>query len=129
MDRHVERKLITEAKKALTAAYGRYSGISVAAAVLSSDGEIFTGVNVENASYGLTVCAERNAIFNAVGREKRSFPAMALVSDSDQINSPCGACRQVMVEFSPEMEIVVDTPSGHFYYTAGELLPASFTLE
>ncbi len=129
MDKPMEKRLLDRARDALDHAYGPYSGIRVAAAVLAEDGSIYTGVNVENASYGLTVCAERNAIFNAVGNARQTFTALALVSDSDRINSPCGACRQVMMEFSPEMIVLVDTPAGSFRSTARDLLPAAFSLE
>ena len=129
MDTAMEKRLLDKARDVLEHAYGPYSGIRVAAAVLAEDGSIYTGVNVENASFGLTVCAERNAIFHAVGNARQSFAALALVSDSALINSPCGACRQVMMEFSPEMIVLVDTPAGSFRSTARDLLPAAFSLE
>jgi len=127
MTRETEQLLLSRARDVLENAWGVYSGIRVAAALLASDGTIHTGVNVENSSYGLTVCAERNAIFRAVGEARRDFSAMAIVSDSQYINSPCGACRQVMAEFSPDMEVLVQSPAGTFRSTVRELLPGAFT--
>lgn len=103
-------KLSQETIQALAAAaagarknsYSPYSRFKVGAAVLSEDGQIYTGTNIENASYGLTVCAERNALFKAVGEGKRKFIALAVCTDpvpGDDFGTPCGACRQVMTEF------------------------------
>ncbi|QRN86467.1 cytidine deaminase [Clostridia bacterium] len=129
MTREIEKMLLLKAKDTLKYAYAKYSKVRVAAALLAEDGSVYTGVNVENASFGLTVCAERNAIFNAVGEGRQNFKAMAIVSDSEYINSPCGSCRQVMTEFSPEMEIVLDSPAGLFRYTAAQLLPGAFSMK
>lgn len=128
MDDALRQRLLQRAQDTLTHSYADYSGVHVAAALMCPDGSIFTGVNVENASFGLTVCAERNAVFNAVGHGHREFTAMAIVSDAAVIQSPCGACRQVMHEFSPEMEVVVQSPAGTFDYTVRELLPAAFVM-
>lgn len=89
----------------LAHAYAPYSRFEVAAAVLTSDGRIHTGVNVENASYGLTVCAERNAIAAAIGHGARSLAAMVVVCSAPGPATPCGACRQVLCEFPPAFEI------------------------
>lgn len=129
MDKQTEEMLLARARETLKYAYAKYSKVHVAAAVLAVDGSIYTGVNVENASYGLTVCAERNAIFSAVGQGRQSFSAMAIVSDSEYINSPCGACRQVMTEFSPELDVVLDSPVGLYHYTAAQLLPGAFSMK
>ena len=96
--------------------YSPYSKFKVGAAVLTRDGEIFTGTNIENASYGLTVCAERNAIFAAVSADKRRFRALALITQKLPglaFNSPCGACRQVMSEFmAPDTPVLVAVLDG-----------------
>jgi len=129
MTRETEQMLVERAREVLENAWGVYSGIRVAAALLAEDGTVHTGVNVENSSYGLTVCAERNAVFRAVGEARREFSAMAIVSDSEYITSPCGACRQVMAEFSPDMEVLVQSPAGTFRSRVRELLPGAFSLK
>ena len=97
-----EKTLLDAAQAVREHSYSPYSKFKVGAAVLTRDGEIFTGTNIENASYGLTVCAERNSIFAAVSAGKRRFRALALITQKLPglaFNSPCGACRQVMSEF------------------------------
>jgi cytidine deaminase len=89
----------------LAHAYAPYSRFCVAAALLSEDGRVFTGVNVENASFGLTVCAERNALATAVGHGVRHVLGMVVVCSGDTPASPCGACRQVLCEFPPAFEL------------------------
>jgi cytidine deaminase len=92
-------ELLKLAEKTTLAAYAPYSEFKVGAALLCADGEVFTGCNVENASYGLTNCAERTAIFSAIAAGRRDFVAMAVVASGEQPPYPCGACRQVMSEF------------------------------
>ena len=99
-----ERQLLDAAQDVRNRSYSPYSKFQVGAAVLTDDGNVFQGTNIENASYGLTVCAERNAMFAAVGAGKRKLRALALVTQKlpgTAFNSPCGACRQVMSEFLP----------------------------
>ena len=99
-----ETALLDAAQAARENSYSPYSKFKVGAAVLTADGRIFTGTNIENASYGLTVCAERNAMFAAVGAGQRRMRALALITQKlpgMAFNSPCGACRQVMSEFMP----------------------------
>ena len=99
-----ERQLLDAAQDVRNRSYSPYSKFQVGAAVLTDDGSVFQGTNIENASYGLTVCAERNAMFAAVGAGKRKLRALALVTQKlpgTAFNSPCGACRQVMSEFLP----------------------------
>ncbi|MDI6850874.1 MAG: cytidine deaminase [bacterium] len=123
-------ELVKRAEEALGNSYAPYSGYSVAAALLCKDGSVYTGVNVENASYGLTICAERVAIFKAVSEGKRDFVAIAIVSnDPERPPYPCGACRQVMVEFSKEMLVVVKTKDGLVSIGVDKLLPYSFNFE
>lgn len=117
------------AEKVLPCAYAPYSGIRVAAALLDAKGGVHTGCNVENSSYSLTICAERSCLFGAVARGCRCFKGMVVVSDSEMVNSPCGACRQVLWEFAPHLEVVVFNPSGAYYYQLETLLPAAFALE
>jgi cytidine deaminase len=104
-DRTIE-DLITSAKAASKNAYCPYSRFAVGAAVLCSDGGLFVGCNVENSSYGLTVCAERNAIFQMAANGKRHILAVAIFTPTDTPTAPCGACRQVINEFGPRARIV-----------------------
>ena len=126
-------ELIAEALTASHNAHCPYSNFHVGAALLSSDGRIFLGCNVENVSYGLTICAERSAIFSAIAAGARTFTAMAIVADGDTMPYPCGACRQVLSEFcAPDFPIHIasaNTPNAPETCTLGELLPKSFTFK
>jgi cytidine deaminase len=123
-------QLVRAASAARAFSYAPYSKFRVGAAVLSRDGGIFTGCNVENASYGLTVCAERSAIFKAVSEGASGFDAVAICTDTDSPVTPCGACRQVLAEFNLSMTVVCCTPSGQrALYSLFELLPHSFRLK
>ena len=121
--------MIELAKEVSKKAYAPYSGFHVGAALLTKSGEIYSGCNVENASYSLTVCAERNAIFQAVAKGKREFEKIAIYVDSDEIFSPCGACRQVMVEFSPDMKVIIANSKKVIETSMTELLPLKFELK
>ena len=118
--------LLKLAANAARASYAPYSNFHVGAALLSEDGEVFTGCNVENASYGLTNCAERSAVFNAVSQGKRQFPAIAIASPGGC--PPCGACRQVLNEFQPDMIIYLGDQNGKLIHetTVSNLLPDAF---
>jgi len=107
-------------------AYAPYSHFAVGAALDTGDGHVFLGCNVENASYGLTMCAERVAIGAAVTAGYRTFSAIAVAGPEGVLTSPCGACRQVLAEFNPEMTVVYTTPHGPATMTVAELLPHSF---
>lgn len=121
------RHLVEAAKKARARAYSPYSGVRIGAAVLDSDGKIYTGCNVENASYGLSCCAERTAIFKSVSEGSRELVALAVVGESEKFTSPCGACRQVMAEFNPRMKVLRRGADGFSKdTTAGSLLPDYF---
>ena len=98
--------LIQAAKQARENAHAPYSGFFVGAALLCADGSIFTGCNVENLSFGLTMCAERVAVGAAVAAGKKDFRCIAIVADSDEVISPCGACRQVLAEFHPTLRVI-----------------------
>ena len=110
------RELIRRALEQQPAAYAPYSGYQVAAAVLMDSGRIYTGVNVENASYPAGICAERNAIFHAAACGERKIIAIAVVGgkqgDNRKIATPCGICRQFMYEFAPEIRIITGPPRG-----------------
>lgn len=117
--------LIGLAMEARRGAYAPYSHFAVGAALLGKSGHVYTGANVENASYGLSMCAERTAVFHAVAAGEREFDAIAVVSSSGA--TPCGACRQVLAEFSLDMRVVVgDTKGNVRIWRLSELLPASF---
>jgi cytidine deaminase len=123
--------LIAAAKRAMKNAYAPYSKFHVGAAVLTSTGEIFTGCNVENASYGMTNCAERTAIFSAIasGGPKLDIRAVAVVNDRGMPCSPCGACRQVIYEFGPEAIIYFPAAKGWKQAHITKLLPEGFRLK
>ena len=119
--------LIDAAIEARLAAYAPYSNFQVGAALLCEGGEIFTGCNVENLSYGLTICAERNAIFAAVATGQQKFQAIAIAADTEKPISPCGACRQVMCEFGDFPVILTNLQNEVVESTVGELLPRGQT--
>ena len=120
-------QLVAAAKAARARAYSPYSGVKIGAAVLTSDGSVYAGCNVENASYGLSCCAERTAIFKAVSEGARRIAAIAVVGKSDEFTTPCGACRQVMVEFNPGMKVLRRGTDGFSEDTTAEsLLPGHF---
>jgi cytidine deaminase len=123
--------LIAAAKLAMKNAYAPYSKFRVGAAVLTSTREIFTGCNVENASYGMTNCAERTAIFSAIASRgpKLTIRAVAVVNDHGVASSPCGACRQVIYEFGPEAIIFFPAATGWKQAHIAELLPEGFRLK
>ena len=117
------------AEAARERAYAPYSTFRVGAAIETDDGTIFAGCNVENASYGLTICAERSAVVAAVSMGQRHFRRMVLVSDAKHPVSPCGACRQVLAEFAPDLPIESCAGNEVTTWTMRELLPAGFTGE
>ena len=120
-------KLIKVAEKARKRAYTPYSKFKVGAAILSSDGKIFTGCNIENASFGLTVCAERVAILKAISEGSSKFEAIAIVGDTNRPCSPCGACRQVISEFGKDIKIIMSNLKGDIKIKKiDELLPEAF---
>src|SRR5689334_19967594 len=99
--------LLRVAHAAAVLAYSPYSNVRVGAALLADDGEVYAGCNVENASYGLTICAERSAVLRAVASGRRRFKAIAIATDRPQALMPCGACRQVLAEFAPDLLVIV----------------------
>ena len=123
------RKLIAAAQAARRKAYAPYSKFHVGAALLSKSGKVYTGCNVENASYGLTICAERVAITKAVSEGHRQFQAIAVIAPSTSL-SPCGACRQVLAEFGELVVVCADSRNTAKFrlYLLSELLPHAFKL-
>jgi cytidine deaminase len=124
------QRLLRLARSAMKHAYAPYSNFHVGAAILLRDGRFFSGCNVENASYGLTICAERNAIFSAVAQssKKPEIVAAAVVNHRGIPCSPCGACRQVMAEFGPRAVVWYPGPAGFVQRTMQELLVDGFSL-
>ncbi len=123
------RQLIQSALHVRQMAYAPYSQFQVGAALLGCSGKLFTGVNVENASYGLTVCAERTAVFNALSWGERDFAAIAIATPGGA--TPCGACRQVLAEFAEELEVLIvdaDHVDTVIETSLKELLPQQFRL-
>ena len=111
-------------------AYVPYSNYRVGAALLTASGEIVAGCNVENATFGATCCAERNAVFAAVAQGHRTFRAVAVATNGDEPGSPCGICRQVLAEFGADMDVLCFTPEGvEARYRLSELLPHAFRLK
>jgi cytidine deaminase len=120
------QKLITQAIEVRKRAYAPYSHYKVGAALLGKSGEVYLGCNVENASYGHTVCAEHAAVLKAVSEGEREFEAIAVVTRNG--GSPCGACRQVLAEFAPDLIVYIADKNGqHRTTTLSKLLPDSFT--
>ncbi len=125
-----ERELLDLARKAAASAHAPYSGIRVGAALQTEDGRVFTGCNVENASYGLTVCAERVAVFAAVAGGARGFHRMAVYSSTQRALSPCGACLQVVSEFCRDLDfILAGEGEGPLRRRLSSLLPHPTRLE
>jgi cytidine deaminase len=122
-------KLIAAARNVRENAYAKFSGFEVGAALLTEDGTIITGCNVENSSFGLTMCAERTAAFKAVSEGHRKFVAIAIASKAEPPARPCGACRQVLFEFNPDLEIACANSNGTVdKFVLKDLLPEGFRL-
>jgi cytidine deaminase len=123
-------ELIDAAIQSLENAYAPYSKYKVGAALLCADETVFTGCNVENASFGLTNCAERTALFAAIANGQTEFAAIAIAASSEPVPFPCGACRQVLAEFcGPDFPVYIKRSEGCETTTLGELLPHSFDLK
>jgi cytidine deaminase len=125
------QNLIQESIQAREKAHVPYSKFKVGAALLTKDGKVYKGCNIENASFGLTNCAERTALFKAISEGDKEFSAIAVVADTSGPVSPCGACRQVMVELcKPDMKVYLTNLKGDVQETTvGELLPGAFSSE
>ena len=128
LDETVVADLVSAARDVRLNAYTPYSRFPVGAALRTADGTVYTGANVENASYGLTICAERNAVFHAVAEGAKEFEAIAVVTENGV--TPCGACRQVLAEFSLQMQVIVADMAGNWRaYSVVDLLPDAFVPE
>ena len=120
--------LIALAIEARKKAHAPYSHFAVGVALLAKSGQVYTGCNVENASYGLSICAERVAVFKAVSEGEREFEAIAVVTENGV--TPCGACRQVLMEFGGDIQVIVADTAGHRrVFALTDLLPEGFTPE
>src|SRR5580658_3115408 len=126
----IRQRLFRQARAAMKHAYAPYSHFHVGAAILLKDGRIFSGCNVENASYGLTICAERNAVFAAVAASARKpeITAVAVINHRGVPCSPCGACRQVLAEFGPRAKVWYFGANGMVERSMQELLVDGFSL-
>lgn len=129
MTKSTQTRLLHAARDAAKNAYAPFSKLKVGAAVLAADGRIFSGCNIENSSYGLTICAERVAIFKAVSAGQCDIRAMLVYADTAKLTPPCGACLQVISEFSENPEIVLSNGRSTKTYRLKELLPLGFRLE
>jgi cytidine deaminase len=120
-------ELVEKAYEAMQFSYSPYSNFKVGAALLTTSGKVYTGCNVEIASFGATNCAERTAIFKAISEGDHDYSAIAIVSSSRDFTYPCGICRQVIVEFAKDIDIIVAKDYDYEVYKIDELLPKSFT--
>ncbi|MBA4311339.1 MAG: cytidine deaminase [Chlorobiaceae bacterium] len=121
------KNLVKKATEAQKYSHAPYSSLRVGAALLTSSGKIYTGCNIENSSFSLTICAERTAIFNAISNGERKFKAIAINSDKIDFIPPCGACRQVLMDLAGDVDVVLSDKKGKISITKlSILLPASF---
>lgn len=123
------KDLVLHARQAMEHAYAPYSGFRVGAALVTKKGTVYTGCNIENASYGATICAERTAISKAVSQGEREIESIAIVCSEGRKAYPCGICLQVMSEFFPEGLVYLEDETGITTYRVNELLPGAFRLE
>jgi cytidine deaminase len=123
----VSGELVARARDVLRHAYAPYSEFRVGAALAAADGRVFVGTNVESASYGVTICAERMALGAAVAAGARRFTLLAVATEVDPPAAPCGACRQLLAEFGTDLEVIAAGPATERRWTLAQLLPDAFT--
>jgi len=122
-----DRKLIGLASEVMANSYSPYSRYKVGAAIECSDGTVFTGCNIENSAFGVTMCAEASAIACAVSAGQRKFKRIAIIADGSSYCLPCGTCRQLLYEFAPDLEVLSARSDGRYVsYSMGALLPMAF---
>jgi cytidine deaminase len=121
-------ELVAAAEQAMASAYAPYSGFRVGAALECEDGTVFVGANVENSSFGLTICAERSAVVTAVTHGKQRFSRIAIRTEAEEPVAPCGACRQFLSEFAPNLQVLSVYSGGQTEWTLRALLPVPFHL-
>ncbi|HEY2897357.1 MAG TPA: cytidine deaminase [Gemmatimonadaceae bacterium] len=127
-DAALKDALRAAALSVMTRAYAPYSHLRVGAALATAGGRTFTGCNVENASFGATICAERAAVLSAIAHGERNFTALVIATEGSAPFTPCGVCRQVLAEFAPSLEITSCTTAGaESHWSLDQLLPAPFT--
>lgn len=125
-----DKVLVEKAREGMKNSYSPYSNFKVGAAIVTSTGEVFTGCNIENSSFGVSNCAERTALFKAVSEGHKRFSKIAIISDSKDHTAPCGVCRQALSEFSLNIEVILANTNGDYIKkTLKELLPLAFTKE
>ena len=122
-------EVLARAREVQARAYAPYSNFRVGAVLETEDGELFVGCNVENASFSLTICAERSALAAAVSAGHKAFRRLILVTDGQEAVPPCGACREALAEFRPDLAVVAFAGESRREWTLGELLPSPFRLE
>lgn len=130
MTHSIDDELVEQARQARLQAYAPYSNFKVGAALRTRDGQVFLGCNVENASFSLTICAERTAAVSAIAAGQTDWDEIVVVADTERPTTPCGACRQFLAEFNPALRVVI--ANGHkvfFTTTVAELLPHAFDQE
>jgi len=125
-----DNQLVAHALDMMKFAHAPYSGFTVGAALLCDDGTVYGGCNVEGSSYGTTVCAERTALVKAVSEGKKRFLALAVCSSADSVCTPCGICRQMLYDFSPDLRVLcADNKGNYIEHSLRELLPYAFSEE
>ncbi len=129
LDTQAADSLIAAAHRARQRAYAPYSGFTVGAAVLCADGSVLPGCNIENGALGATVCAERVAMFSAIAAGHQEIVAIAVVGAPERLLTPCGVCRQVMLELAPDADVIMEGGGERLVMSVAELLPAPFELQ
>ena len=119
--------LISIAVKAQQNAKAKYSNFRVGAALLTLDGKVYEGCNIESSSYGLTICAERVALYNAIADGQSNFLSLALTNSNNKYCTPCGACRQVLYDYAPDLQIIIHQKNNYKILSISDLLPHAFS--